>query len=332
VGMKTLCALAWPLIAFCAGCAAAAASPSAAGARPACGVTGYVLQTGYRFGTSAKLLPGEIAVRSTADMVSLGWKHEAAWGNPVVHSLDRISEFYRPAPPSGPNYVFEADDLAIVARHDGTDNYGADKDKPDYAGGHVTSGGFITALTVEPPAVVEFMVMAPEGRGMWPSCWLYDCHSGRHDASEIDVMESEFNAPIGQRDDRSKVFQFDHGRGVGRTIVDPGGLDRNKGWWQPYGSLSRGDTGSDLSKRWVAYSVWWQGDRVGKYVDDKPGITRAFKWTGPAWPNILVNNACGGIEWTGPISPETFAGDNSTMRIKWIRIFMPVAGSSGRAE
>jgi hypothetical protein len=37
--------------------------------------------------------------------------------------------------------------------------------------------------------------------------------------------------------------------------------------------------------------VWWQGDRESKYVDDRPGITRAFKWTVPAWPNILVNNA-----------------------------------------
>jgi hypothetical protein len=73
----------------------------------------------------------------------------------------------------------------------------------------------------------------------------------------------------------------------------------------------------------LAYSVWWQADRTSKYVDNKLGITRAFKWTGPAWPNILVGNACGGTQWTGPILPETFAGDNSTFRIKWIRIFKP---------
>jgi hypothetical protein len=173
----------------------------------------------------------------------------AIWGNPCVGGLDHISDFAKPAGPSGPNYVFEPDDLAIVDRHDGTDDYDSDKGKPDYAGSHVSSGGFITDLTVEPRAIVEFMVMIPAERGMWPALWLYDCHSGRNDASEIDVLESQFNALIGQRDDRSKVFQFDHGRGVGRTIADPGGLDEHKGWWQPYGSLSKGDAASDLSKR-----------------------------------------------------------------------------------
>lgn len=310
--------------------ASALSSPPSPNIQPVCGVPGYTLQTSYRFGRSAKLLPGEIAVRSTADMAKLGWKYQAAWGNPSVGSIDYITDFARPEAPLGLNYVFEADALAIVDRHDGTDNYGSDKGKPDYAGSHVSSGAFITGLTVEPPAIVEFMVMIPAGRGMWPALWLYDCHSGKHDSSEIDVLESQYNAPIGQRDDRSKVFQFDHGPGAGRTIADPGGLDANKGWWQPYGSLSKGDPGSDLSKRWVAYSVWWQGDRVSRYVDNKLGITRAFRWTGPAWPNILVNNACGGSVWTGPISPDTFAGDNSTLRIKWVRVFKPSDKGAGR--
>ncbi|HET6387274.1 MAG TPA: hypothetical protein VFJ58_28115 [Armatimonadota bacterium] len=181
-------------------------------------------------------------------------------------------------------------------------------------------------MTVKPPAIVEFMGEISGGQGVWPAFWLYDCHSGKNDASAIDVLESQFNAPLGQRDDRSKVYQYDHGTGVSRTIADPGGLDAHGGWRQPYGALAYGDPGSDLSKRWVACSVWWHPDRVSKYVDNKPGITRALTWTGPAWPNIIVDNACGMArgDWCGPISPATFASANSTLRTKRVRVFTPV--------
>ena len=36
-----------------------------------------------------------------------------------------------------------------------------------------------------------------------------------------------------------------------------------------------------------------------------------------------VGNSCGGGAGTGPILPETFASDNSTFRIKWVRVFKP---------
>jgi len=281
--------------------------------QPLCGVTGYMLQVSYRFGKHAKLLPGETPIRSVADMVNLGWKYDAPWG--IANGY--FADFSKPDSALGPNYVFEADDLALVARHDNGANYTKDTGKP-----HITSGQFLTSLTVQPPAIVEFMVEISGGRGMWPALWLYDCNSGRHDSSEIDVLESVYNAPIGQRDDRSKVYQFDHGPGVGRTLADPGGLDKNGGWWQPYGSLANGDAGSDLSRRWVAYSAWWQPDSVGKYVDNKLGITRAFHWTGGGWPNIIVGNQCGG--WSETTFPETFTGSNSTLRIKWIRVFKPL--------
>ncbi len=62
--------------------------------------------------------------------------------------------------------------------------------------------------------------------------------------------------------------------------------------------------------------------------NNKLGIARAFKWTGPSWPNILVGKAGGGSAGTGAILPETFTGSNSTMRIKWIRVFKP-AGQEG---
>ena len=102
-------------------------------------------------------------------------------------------------------------------------------------------------------------------------------------------------------------------------MADPGGLDAHGGRWQPYGSLSKGDPGSDVPSRWVAYSVWWQPDSASKYVDSKLGITRALKWTGGGWPNILVGNQCGG--WSREVLSETFAGENSTFGTKWIRVF-----------
>ncbi len=326
--MRTPVLFTWLLVAASTTHAAAPASSSTSPAspsptiRPICGVPGYTLQTGYRFGAKAELLPGETPVRSTADMVKLGWKHDEPWGR-INNQLQYYVDFSKPETYLGPNHVFEADHLALVARHDGSPNYGAKDGRPDMAYSHIASAEFITSQTVEPPVILEFMVMLPGGRGMWPALWLYDEHSGKHDASEIDVMEAWYSAPLGQGTDFSMIFQFDHGPGVGKTLADPGGLDAHGGMWQPYGSLKKGDPGSDLSKRWVAYSAWWQTNSCSKYVDDKLGITRAFKWTGPSWPNILVGNACGGSAGTGAILPETFKGDNSRFRIKWIRIFKP---------
>ena len=61
-----------------------------------------------------------------------------------------------------------------------------------------------------------------------------------------------------------------------RTGASP--IKRYKhGYWQPSGSLAKG--GSDFSKRWAAFSVWWQLDRESKYVDNELGIMQALKWT-----------------------------------------------------
>jgi beta-glucanase (GH16 family) len=280
--------------------------------QPICGAPGYALLVSYRFGKRAKLLPGETPIRSRADMVNLGWHYEAPW----YYGSTYFNDFSKADSPLGPNYVFEDDDLALVARHDKSGGYTKDPHAP-----HVSSGQFLTSLTVQPPAIVEFMVETPAGRGMWPALWLYDCNSGKHDSSELDVLEAVYNAPLGQGDDPSRIYQYDHGPQSGRTIEDPGGLDAH-GYWQPHGSLAKGDPGSDFSKRWTAFSVWWQLDRESKYVDNKLGITRAFKWTGGGWPNILVGNQLGG--WSGTILPETFKGDNATFRIKWVRVFKPV--------
>ena len=70
----------------------------------------------------------------------------------------------------------------------------------------------------------------------------------------------------------------------------------------------------------------WLADRVTKYVDDREGITRAFRWTGPAEPNILVYQSIGSekLDWPGPVLPETFTRGHAVFRIRCIRVFKPV--------
>ncbi len=271
--------------------AAASAAPAA---RPACGVAGYVLATEYAFGTRGN-------VRNLEDLNRL-FTHDARWG--------RINEELQRFPPfNSHNHRFETDCLALTGVHDGSTNY------TEF--GHITSGALLSVSTFMAPCIVEFVARLPAGRGVWPSLWLYDTSSGKHDASEIDVMESQNNPP---RDDRSKVYQNDHGPGAGEILANPGNLDR-WGWWRPYGPLP----GGDMAARWAAYSVHWLPDRVTKYVDGKPGVTRAFRWTGPAPANILVYQSIGSakLDWPGPVLPETFTGDNAVFRIRSIRVFKP---------
>jgi hypothetical protein len=85
------------------------------------------------------------------------------------------------------------------------------------------------------------------------------------------------------------------------------------------------NTWGDMSARWAAYSVCWRTDRVIKFVDSREAVTRAFTWTGPAEPNIIVYNSVSSdsSNWPGPVQPDTFTGDNAKFRIKAIRIFKP---------
>jgi beta-glucanase (GH16 family) len=283
---------------FLAGLAASTVAPSPPlGRAPSCGLTGWTLAVEYSFGTAGN-------VRDVTELRNL-FTSDAPWGR-----INGELQTFQPFNPR--NHVFERDHLALVAIPDGSGLYS------QY--GHITSGAVVTKLTCSAPCIVEFMAKLPAGRGVWPSLWLYDCHSRHNDSSEIDVMESQFNAPPGQRDDRSWVFQNDHGPGLGNTISNPGNLDE-WGRWQPYGAIP----GGDMSARWAAYSVCWRTDRVAKYVDNREAVTRAFTWTGPAEPNIIVYNSVGSdsSNWPGPVQPDTFTGDNAKFRIKAIRIFKP---------
>ena len=262
--------------------------------RPVCGVTGYVVSIDYVFGKTGN-------VRNIADLNRL-FMHDAPWG--------RINRELQSFPPFNPrNHVFEDDCLALTGLHDGSTVYDAF--------GHITSGAIVSRATCMAPCILEFVAKIPAGRGVWPSLWLYDYHSGRHDSSEIDVLESQNNPP---KDDRSVVYQADHGPGMGELLSNPGGFDK-WGRWRPYGPLP----GGDMSARWAAYSVHWLPDRTVRYVDDKPGITREFRWTGPEAPNIIAYNSISSEknDWTGPALPETFAGDNAVFRIRSIRVFVP---------
>ena len=268
--------------------------PAALPAQPACGVTGYVISTEYIFGTSGN-------VRNVADLERL-FMHDAPWGR-INYELQKYMPF------NDKNHVFEKDCLALTGLHDSSTIYDA--------WGHITSGALISKATCMAPCIVELVAKLPAGRGMWPAFWLYDNHSGRHDSSEIDILESQNNPP---KLDRSMVFQYDHGPGCGAVISDPGGLGE-RGWWQPYGPMPQGD----LSARYVAYSVLWLPDRTVRYIDNKEAITREFRWTGPEAPNILVYSSISSEknDWTGPVLPETFVGDNSKFRLKSIRVFVP---------
>ncbi len=284
------------MIALLVAASVAGASPAPAlPVQPACGATGWELALEYRFGTDGN-------VRNLDDLNRL-FTHDAPWG--------RINNELQSFPPFNPrNHVMERDALALTGVHDSTTIYNGF--------GHITSGAFLTRSTCGAPCILEIVAKLPAGRGCWPSLWLYDNHSGRHDASEIDLMESQNDPP---RLDRSMVFQNDHGPGVGATLANPGGVGR-WGDWRPYGPMP----GGDLSARYAAYSVVWLADRVTKYVDDRPAITRAFRWTGPAEPNILAYLSIGSetLDWPGPVLPETFRDGGAVFRIRTIRVFKPV--------
>ena len=278
---------------FLSGLAASTATASLPAPRlPTCERTGWTLAIEYLFGAGEN-------IRNIGDLQNL-FTFDAPWGR-INGELQTFQPF------NIRNHVFESDNLALVAIADGSDLY---KEH-----GHITSGALITNLTCFPPCIVEITAKLPAGRGIWPSLWLYDMNTGRHDSSEIDIVESQFNAPVGQRDDRTAIYQNDHGPGVGATLGNPGNLDRYGRWWP----------GGNFSQKYATYSVLWQTDRVTKFVNAQEAVTREFTWTGPGQPNIIVYNSVGSetIDWPGPVEPDTFAAENPKFRIKAIRIFKP---------
>ena len=309
----TLFAPCLTLLAVCV----AAPLPVFAQITPAIGVTGYTLQSEFQFGTAE----GN-NVRSITDLQA-NFTPDAPWGR-INHELQRFVNFLptawhgvAPDPVAAKRtHQFEEEALILNSNHLGG----------KYKYGTIESGAIVTNATVKYPVIVEVLAKLPKGRAHWPSIWMYDYHSDKHGAEEIDIMESQFNAPVGQRDGRNHVFQNTHGK---FTQVENFLLDKH----------NRFDAGVDLSNDYHHYSChWFKNGDVDMYVDGKRTVRRNIPWLEAGDPNIIImlSTASEKLDWPGPIvddsknGTDTFTPDdpNSTFKIRHIRIFKPSASPS----
>lgn len=300
-------------------CLAAASSsamiPSAhAQTQPHIGVPGYTLQTEYQFGTAS----GN-NMRSIADLRT-SFRPDATWGRingELQHFVNFLTTTYAGRAPdptaAARTHQFETEALVLNSNHLG----GA------YAWGNIESGAIVSNLTVMRPVIIEVLAQQPKGRAHWPCIWMYDYHSGHATSDEIDILESQFNAPVGVRDDRRHVYQNTHGVFTTKTnyLMDQWG---------------RWNTGVDMSQAYHYYTCHWfaNGD-LDMYVDGTRTVRRNIMWrpTGGD-PNVIVQLSTGSdqIDWCGPIvtnsgnGTDTFSPDsNSMFKIRHIRIFKPAA-------
>lgn len=288
--------------------------------QPHIGVTGHVLHSEYQFGTDA----GN-NVQSITDLQTF-FTPDAPWGR-IVGQLQYFVNFLNTtfagrAPDlvaAARTHQFEPQALVFSSNHLG----GA------YTFGNIESGAIVTRETVFRPVIVEVLAKQPKGRAHWPSIWMYDYTSGNHTSDEIDILESQFSAPFGERDDRRNVYQIVHGQ---RTTVQNFLLDQ-------WGKFT--PTGTDLSEDYHYYTAHWfaNGD-LDMYVDGVRSIRYNIPWRGGE-PNVIVYHATGSdaIDWTGPIVDNSgngtdtfFPNDpNSVFKIRHIRIFKPVEDPNARS-
>ena len=297
----------------------AAPLPVFAEITPAIGVTGYTLQSEFQFGTAA----GN-NIKSITDLQA-NFTPDAPWGR-INHELQRFVNFlpvaWHGVPPDPEaakrTHQFEDEALVLNSNHLGG----------KYIYGNIESGAIVTNTTVKYPVIVEVLAKLPKGRAHWPSIWMYDYHSDKHGSEEIDIMESQFNAPVGQRDSRNHVYQNTHGK---YTLIKNFLLDKD----------NRFDAGVDISNDYHHYSChWFKNGDVDMYVDGKRTVRRNIPWLGAGDPNIIImlSTASDKLDWPGPIvddsknGTDTFVPDdpNSTFKIRYIRIFKP--GTSPSTE
>lgn len=290
----------------------AAALPLFAETKPAIGVTGYALHSEYQFGTG----PGN-NVKSIADLQAR-FTPDAPWGRingELQHFVNFLTTDWHRAKPdpvaAKRTHQFESEALVLNSNHLGG----------KFAYGNIESGSIVTNETVKYPVIVEVLAKLPKGRAHWPSIWLYDYHSVKHTADEIDIMESQFNAPAGKRDSRRHVFQNAHGK---YTTVQNFLMDKH----------NRYDAGVDLSEDYHYYSChWFENGDVDMYVDGKRTVRRNIPWP-LGEPNLIIMLSTGSdrMDWPGPVvtdskdGTDTFSPDdpNSTFKIRHVRIFKPV--------
>jgi hypothetical protein len=285
--------------------------PAQTPAKPAIGVGGFVLQSEYQFGTAE----GN-NIKSIADLQA-NFTPDAPWGRingELQHFVNFLPTAWHGAKPDPEaatrTHQFEPEALVLNSNHLGG----------GYKYGRIESGAIVTNETVKYPVIVEVLAKLPKGRAHWPSIWMYDYHSPKHGAEEIDIMESQRNTADGTRDTRRHVYQNTHGK---YTKVENFLMDKH----------NRYDAGVDLSEDYHTYTCHWfaNGD-VDMYVDGNRTVRRNIPWVAGD-PNIIIYLSTGSdkMDWTGPIvdnsndSTDTFTPDdpNSTFKIRHIRIFKP---------
>lgn len=284
-------------------------SPS--GTKPIIGVDGYALHSEYQFGADS----GN-NVQSIADLQKY-FTPDAPWlriNGELQHFVNFLPVAWKKVPPdpvaAARTHQFEGDALVLNSNHLGG----------PYAHGNIESGAIVTNETVFRPVIVEVLAKLPKGRAHWPSIWMYDYHSGKHTNDEIDLMESQWNAAPGVRDDRRLVYQNTHGK---YTTIEKYKMDKH----------GRYNSGVDMSEDYHYYSCHWfpNGD-LDMYVDGVRTVRRNLPWRGGD-PNIIVYLSTGSdkLDWPGPIvdnatdGSNTFYPDdpNSVFKIRHIRVFKP---------
>ncbi|MCI0542507.1 family 16 glycosylhydrolase [bacterium] len=293
-------------------------TPTASAQQPHIGVTGYAIQSDYQFGTAAGNNIQSI------DHLRANFTPDAPWGR-INGELQWFTNFLTTTWKSSakPNSIeeinrthqFEDEALVLNSQHLGG----------SFTFGNIQSGAVITRETVFRPVIVEVLAKQPKGRAHWPSIWLYDYTSGNHTSDEIDILESQFNAPVGVRDDRRHVYQNIHGSA---TTLQNFKMDQN----------GRYNAGVDMSVGYHYYSVhWFSNGDIDYYVDGVRTVRRHIGWSGGP-PNIIIYLSTGAEswnDWPGPIitnsgnGTDTFFPDdpNSTFKIRHIRIFKPGSGT-----
>lgn len=286
---------------------------------PYIGVPGYSLASEYQFGTNS----GN-NVQSIADLKRL-FMPDARWGRinqELQHFVNFLDVPYgndnvQPDPVAAQRtHQFESEALVLNSNHLGG----------EYVWGNIESGAIVSRETVKRPVIIEFLVKQPKGRAHWPALWLYNYHSQDTTSDEIDILESQYNAPIGQRDDRRYVYQNTHGE---FELVENFEMDQ----WGRY------NTGVDMSEDYHYYSCHWHenGD-VDMYVDGVLTVRRNIPWR-EGDPSIIAMLSTGSesVDWPGPIiddstnGTDTFFPDdpNSTLKIRHLRIFKPDSYGDG---
>jgi beta-glucanase (GH16 family) len=206
------------------------------------------------------------------------------------------------------NVVIQDGNLVITARKE---TYtGQDGVTRDY-----TSARLLTdKLFSHQNGRIESRIKIPEGKGMWPACWMLGENIGQvgwPECGEIDIMENVGFEP-------SSVHGTVHGpgysgeHGIGATFKLP--------------------EGKKFSDDYHVFTVDWEPDSIRFSVDNQVyhTVTRASLPEGAPWvyehPFFLLLNLAVGGDWPGP--PDESTKFPQEMKVDWIRVYEKQAGDT----